>query len=240
MKAKIRRFKEAREDRLKMLQTFTKSILADYGSILLFGYSTLVIKSLEAVEDGIVENGIKKKTTIYVCLGGNRSQYSGTNELTYCDGIEYASQIRRIGYDEVYVVPDILVGNLISRPLVSKVIFGANGVDVESGRFGHTAGHLTIADLAHLYRIPVYVIVDSYKFGVMDHKPELERDTPWITGDGKALSKLEGVKRFNPREDTVDGDRLYALVTDHGIFPPNKIPDKIRRHARAGITPQRS
>ncbi|GAH83283.1 unnamed protein product, partial [marine sediment metagenome] len=112
---------------------------------------------------------------------------------------------------------------------------GANGVnikdkvDIKSGTFGHTAGHLTIAALANLYRIPVFVVVDSDKFGDMDHDEELERKINWITGDKRALAKLEGIEDFNPREDIVDADKVYALVTDYGIFPPHKIPDDIRR-----------
>jgi len=128
-------------------------------------------------------------------------------------------------------VPDILVGNLISRGLISKIIFGANGVDIKSGTFGHTAGHLTIADLAYLYHTPVFVLVDSFKFGAMDHRADLEREINWITGDKKLLQKLEGIQLFNPRQDKVKADRLFALVTDYGIFPPNKIPDALRREA---------
>lgn len=224
IKTKILHFKKSREESLSKLLGFAQSILSDYESILLFGYSTLVMKALEAVS---IE--VKKETKkIYVCECRSKDQYNDMNELIYCDGIEYASQIKKIGYREVYLVPDILVGNLISRDLVSKVIFGANGVDIESGRFGHTAGHLTIADLAHLYGVPVYVILDSYKFGKMVPNSELERDINWVTGDKKALSRMKGIKLFNPREDTIDASKLHALVTDYGMFPPNKIPDSIR------------
>lgn len=224
VKDKIQQFKEFRGKNLDNLFRFTNAILSSYDSILLFGYSNLVIKALEAVE-----NRVKEETQIYVCECKSKNQYNDMNELLYCDGIEYASQIKKIGYKKVCLVPDILAGNLISRRLVSKIIFGANGVDIKSGTIGHTAGHLTIADLAHLYQIPVFVIVDSDKFGDMDHDEELEREINWVTGDKKALSKLEGIKLFNPREDIVDANKIFALVTDYGIFPADKIPDAIRR-----------
>lgn len=223
IKNKIHGFKESRRESLDTLLRWTRAVLGDYTSILLFGYSNLVIKALESAA-----SEIKEKTKIYICECRGKDQYNDMNELIYCDGIEYASQLKKIGYKEIYLVPDILVGNLIARGLISKVIFGANGVDIKTGKFGHTAGHLTIADIAHLYKIPVYVILDSHKFGAMDHDPELEREINWVTGDKKALLKLEGIKLFNPREDTVDADKVYALVTDYGIFPPSRIPDVVR------------
>jgi translation initiation factor 2B subunit (eIF-2B alpha/beta/delta family) len=229
IKTKIQQFKEFREESLSELISFTKAILANLESILLFGYSNTVIKALEAVD-----NEVKKRTKIYVCECGSKNQYNDMNELIYCDGVEYVSQIKKRGYEEIYLMPDILVGNLLSRSLVSKIIVGANGinikdgVNIKSGTFGHTAGHLTIADLAHLYGIPVFVIVDSYKFGDMNHNEKLEKEINWITGDKKILSKLEGIKFFNPKEDVVDADKVFALVTDYGIFPADKIPDTIR------------
>lgn len=224
LKSDINQFKRSRDGNLTNLLSFTKAILASEDSILLFGYSNLVINALKAAGDEA-----KEKSKIYVCECAGKTQFNEMNDLIYCDGIEYASKIRDVGYREVSLVPDILVGNLISRGLVSKIIFGANGVDIESGTFGHTAGHLAIADLAHLYHIPVFVIVDSDKFGDMNHNEKLERKTNWVTGDKKALSKLEGITLFNPKEDLVDADKVYALVTDYGIFPADKIPDTIRR-----------
>ena len=223
LKIKIEQFRKSREESLNDLFLYAKAILGSAESTLLLGYSNLVIKVLESVK-----NGVKKKSKIYVCECKSKNQYNVMNELIYCDGIEYASQIKKIGYEDVCFVPDILAGNLIARELVSRVILGANGVDIESGTSGHTAGHLAIADLAHLYQIPVFVIVDSDKFGVMDHNEKLEREINWVTGDKRALSKLEGIKLFNPREDIVGADKVFALVTDYGIFPANRIPDTIR------------
>lgn len=223
LKTKIEHFRESRKESLNDLFLYAKAILGSSEKILLFGYSNLVINALESVE-----YGVKEKSKIYVCECKSKNQYNTMNELVYCDGIEYASKIKEIGYKDVFFVPDILVGNLISRGLVSRVIFGANGVDIERGTFGHTAGHLTIADLADLYHIPVFVIVDSDKFGAMNHNEKLEREINWVTGDKRALSKLEGINLFNPREDVVDAKKIYALVTDYGIFPANKIPDTIR------------
>lgn len=224
LRSNIERFRKSRQESLNKLLMFTKGILAAPASTLLFGYSNLVLKALDGVE-----SPIKNKSKIYVCECASKNQYNALNELVYCDGIEYASRVRQIGYKQVYLVPDILVGNLISRGLVSRIIFGANGVDIKTGTFGHTAGHLTIADLAYLYKIPIFVIVDSDKFGVMHHDEKLERENNWLTGDKKALSKLEGVKLFNPRQYLVDADKIYALVTDYGIFPASKIPSTLRR-----------
>jgi len=220
----IEKFQSKRNAKLEELLRHTKTIMADFGSILLFGYSNLVIKALADLQ-----GEIKKNTKIYVCECSGKNQYNDRNELIYCDGIEYAAKIIESGCQKVYLIPDILVANLISRSLISKVIFGANGVDSKEGNFGHTGGHLTIADVAYEHKVPVYVILDSYKFGKMEPNEKLERKIPWITGDNKALKRLKGIELFNPKEDIVPKNKLYALVTDYGIFPPSKIPEIISK-----------
>lgn len=238
IKLKIKEFKEQRQLCLNKLFKHTNSILSDTGTILLFGHSKLVINALEGMDEEQ-----KAKTKIYVCEGRNIGHYNALNELVYCDGVVYASSILKCGkFKEVILVPDILVASLMSRNLIDKIIFGANGVDMSDGTFGHSAGHLAIADLAYLYGIPIYVILDSFKFGNLKScfNPNLERNEKdkkheWLSEDKKVLSKLIGVNFFNPREDIIQSElngkqlnRFTALITDYGVIQANRIPDEIR------------
>jgi translation initiation factor 2B subunit (eIF-2B alpha/beta/delta family) len=236
IKLKIEKFRDERKLCLEKLSQYTGAILGDYGSILLFGHSRLVIKALEKMGQDI-----KDKTEIYICEARNLGHYNSLNELSYSNGIAYASAIANCGYKKVKLVPDIAVASLMSRNLINKVIFGATGVDIEEGIFGHSVGHLAVADLAYLYGIPVYTILDSFKFGDVkkDYDPMLERKNNWLTSDKKILSKLGGVKLFNPREDLIEDklnniktNRLTALITDYGIISANTIPDGIRKNMR--------
>lgn len=231
VKAEIKKIQEDREEKIKALVEHAQSILSDYGAILLSGYSDLVIRSLKETQ-----SEVKRETEIYICEGRERTQYNDMNELVYCDGLEYAFQVRAIGFEKVFLIPDILVGNLISRDIIKKVIFGANGVDINDGRIAHTAGHLSIAELAYSYNVPVYVIVDRYKFGTLGKYHDLQREKEWLTGDVQLLSRLrnEKIELYNPKEDIVEATRLHDFVTDLGTFPPHKIPKELRNFVKEG------
>lgn len=222
-------FRMDRERKLKRVYTNAKPILADGHPILLFGYSKTVIRSLS-----LLPKKIKGNTVIYICQCSSKSRFNHRNELIYCDGIEYARDVASIGFQKVNIVPDTAIANLMEQRAVRKVVFGANGIDRESGLFGHTAGHLIVSDMARMYNVPVFVITDSSKFGEVRRNLQSERKTTWLTGDKSLLSELNelGIGVKNPREDCLDlkkkpsrGLGIYLLVTDLGIFPPTQIPD---------------
>ncbi len=133
-------------------------------------------------------------------------------------------------------MPDIVIGHLLSLGDIAKVIFGANGIDLDYGRkgftaIGHTAGHLTILELAKKYEVPVYVVSDGYKFGTIEsHLKDRENQrwgTQWVAGGGKVLTDLNEITLYNPREDIILANETYALVIELGVFPPQKIPKNI-------------
>ena len=216
--------KNNREKAVEKIAENAKVILNDNESILLFGHSKIVLRALEKVED-------KQRTPIYICEGRNSGRYSYINELEYCDGLEYAKSVMALGFTNVNLIPDILVGNLLARKEngIQKIVFGANGIDIEKASFGHTAGHLSIATLAKTHKIPVYVLADSFKFGNLNYNEKIERHTPWLMGEGsQCITKLRGINLFNPREDEVDAEYIYLLITEKGGFPPERIPEIIK------------
>ena len=172
---------------------------------------------------------VKERTPIYVAECRGKTRYSQSNEVRYCDGLNYAVQVRKAGFIHVSITPDICIGNLMARELIGKVVFGANGID-STGRFGHTAGHLSIADLAAQNKVPIYVISITAKFGKLDWHANLERDVQWLSRDKKTLSVLEmyKIRTVNPREDIVDPDKIDMLITEVGAFPPTRIPEFIK------------
>jgi translation initiation factor 2B subunit (eIF-2B alpha/beta/delta family) len=222
MKKELHTLRNNRKEAITKLSEYARPFLSDFGTILLFGYSISVIAALENIED----EEIKRNTKIYICECRSKNQYNYKNELIYCDGWRYVKRIREIGFEKVYFTPDIIVGNLISRKKVNKIIFGANTVDIKNDRVGHTAGHMTFIDSATKHKVPVYIMADKSKFGTFDENPEDERTINWFTGDRKLLSEFnkKGVIFFNPRSDAIPIESIFTFITEYGSFPPSQIP----------------
>ena len=102
--------RENREIAFKKIAEIAQPILSDYGTILLFGRSSLVLHALS-----LAKEDAKRKTKIYVCEGRNLDQYSNLNDLSYCDGMVYAKSLKHLGFIDVKLIPDILVGNLFGE-----------------------------------------------------------------------------------------------------------------------------
>jgi translation initiation factor 2B subunit (eIF-2B alpha/beta/delta family) len=102
----------------------------------------------------------------------------------------------------------------------------------QTGSFGHTCGHLSIADLSKEYHVPVYVIADTDKFVQLKWEEDLNRDINWLTNDPKWLPAACEMAKENPREDQVEPDKIHTLITEIGAFPPARIPDRIKEASK--------
>jgi translation initiation factor 2B subunit (eIF-2B alpha/beta/delta family)/ribosomal protein L12E/L44/L45/RPP1/RPP2 len=197
--------------------------LMDLGNILVFGYSVSVLDALEFLPDNVKQN-----TQVFIGECRGKSQFDTSNRILYNDGLLFAKKVMVLGFRHVQIIPDIVIGNLMKRKLIHKVLFGANGIDIDTGSFGHTCGHLSIADLAMEYSIPVYVIADTAKFGKLHWDEALNRDIRWLTNDPKWFNMASEFATLNPREDQVEPDKITTLITEIGAFPPHQIPKSIR------------
>jgi translation initiation factor 2B subunit (eIF-2B alpha/beta/delta family) len=222
--AELRAYQESRNRSVSALADNARPFLLDGGGMLLFGYSSLVLEALRRLPPDV-----KEATPIYIAECRGKTRYSYRNEIIYCDALNYAIDVRNAGFKNVAIAPDISAANLMVRGCIEKVVFGANGID-EHGRFGHTAGHLALADLAHVYGVPVYVIADTAKFGDLEYSIDAERGIEWFTRDQRAMALIEQyeIATPNPREDIVEADRVDMLVTEIGAFPPTRIPEAVR------------
>lgn len=220
----VRDILNQQEEKKNRLSENAKPFLMDRGSILLFGYSVSVIDALRYLPEDV-----KLNTYIYIGECRGKSQFDDTNMILYNDGLAFAQKVIDIGYRHVHVIPDIATGNLMKRNLIQKVLFGANGIDIDDGSFGHTCGHLAIADIAKEYQVPVYVIADTAKFGKLQWEESLNRDINWLTNDPKWYIMARDVATINPREDQVESHKINILITEIGAFPPERIPSSIKK-----------
>jgi translation initiation factor 2B subunit (eIF-2B alpha/beta/delta family) len=223
--AELRAYQESRSRSVSALAENARPFLSDGGGILLFGYSSLVLEALRRLP-----LDVKEVTPIFIAECRGKTRYSYRNEIVYSDALHYSIGLRDAGFKNVAIAPDISAANLMMRGLIDKVVLGANGIDAH-GRFGHTAGHLALADLARVYRVPVYVIADTAKFGQLEFNIDAERGIEWFTRDRRVLALIEqyDIATPNPREDIVEADRVDMLITEIGAFPPTKIPKAVRR-----------
>lgn len=210
----------------ELLSKKTKPFLLDGKPLLLYGYSSSVVQALSEIGESA-----KERMKLYICEGRPKTAYRYNNRLLYCDGVAYAEKLKedlRKGYDTIkgfkkenlILIPDIAVANLMARGKISKVFFGANGVDVD-GNVYHGLGHRSIADIAGAYRVPVYVIAESAKIAKFNGDQVLERTEPWLTTD--TSFDLGGVELCNPREDRVPADKITSILTERGAFIPKNV-----------------
>lgn len=217
IKDKVTGMKSKRKDALDKIREYSKSFLVDKGNILLFGYSDSIIAALEGANDKI-----KDEIEVFICECRNKTRYEHENKLVYSDAIYYAQKVKEKNYKNVTIISDCTASNILSRNKVHKIFLGANGIDKDYN-IGHTVGHLMIADLANIYKIPVYVVAESLKFGDFTYKPDLERDNEWFTTMHSFKDFLKDTKILNYREDIVPPSKISYFITDMGIFPSNQI-----------------
>ncbi len=207
-------------------------IISENDSLLLYGYSSSVILALNALDDDA-----KKSIKVFVCECSTKTKHRYDNKLIYCDGIQYIHELKKIGIEKIYFVPDLCASNLFLpysneeneerrrgnevRARVDKVLFGANGIDKLTGDVFHGLGHLAIADMANVYNIPVYVIAEGLKIRQrqpIPRTPTNPRKDPWYPTDVKFEDIVKDVNFYNPREDVVPRDKITEIITEKGRY----------------------
>ena len=211
----------------KTLENSTNN-LSEFPELLEFLWRDLDISWTENAEIRKLDDA----KTISICKGGNSAEITLSEDekkakLEICDGQFHPLTVKKengklnIYKDNVIIVPDSSVSFLFKNGKVKKVFFGANGIQKETGEMGHSLGHLTIADAADQYNIPVYVIAEFMKIGEFIPDPELQRGGDWLTTD-RAYT-LNDFQTFNPREDIVPAERIKILITELGAIPAERL-----------------
>lgn len=225
-----------REELRKKLpeQVLKAGIINRHDSLLLYGYSSSVILTLDALDEDI-----KKNIEVFVLEGSTKTKHRYDNKLIYCDGMQYLRELKRIGIKNIYFVPDLCASNLFlnNKPekrckRVTKVFFGANGIDKCTGEVFHSLGHLAIADMAKAYNIPVYVIAEGLKIRKnLPKTPENQRKGPWYPTDVKFndIIKNEDIRFYNPHEDIVPREKITEIITEKGIYNSNSSIDELNK-----------
>jgi hypothetical protein len=134
-------------------------------TILIFGYSESVIKALTGFREAIIKkenpnitdklvcfgNSIEKEYSkyfrIFICEGGPKTKVAKDNRILYHDGSQYALALKRKNFSDIFIIPDIIVGNIIEKKRINYFLVGANGFDDQY--FLHSAGHGSIIKIVN-------------------------------------------------------------------------------------------
>ncbi len=131
-------------------------------------------------------------------------------------------ELVREGID-VRLITDNMVGYVMYRGLVDKVIVGADRITAD-GYVANKIGTYMIATLAHRHRLPFYVAAPSSTFDLSiegDSIPIEERDPNEVrTILGKLLVTVPSVPVYNPAFDITPPELVTAIITEKAIITP--------------------
>lgn len=123
----------------------------------------------------------------------------------------------------VTVICDNMVGFLMSKGTIDKVIVGADRIAL-NGDFANKIGTYTVALLAHHHRIPFYIAapLSSVDFEALDGQsiPIEERSPEEVIFWGERRIAPLGVGVRNPAFDVTPWRLVSAIVTEKGILLP--------------------
>lgn len=232
--------------------------------IMLYGFSELVTKCLCGMRDKIINekydykfdeysdmiycSDIEKEASdlmmIYVCECQPKTQTYLNDRIVYHDGSQYALHLKKYGFGNIVIIPDIMSAAFIEKMSIDYLVVGANGLTNEY--FIHSPGLSSIAKIAktnnniNISNLKTILVTLSDKYN--DIRPDKEkcneseyevvegnyfyyqkklginRKNIWMCRDVSLLNKLysEKIAFCNPLEDEIKYDDIDYLVTEKG------------------------
>ncbi len=132
----------------------------------------------------------------------------------------------------VTLISDTMVGLVMSRGMVDKVIVGADRI-TKTGHIFNKIGTYQVAVLAKRHNIPFYCAAPSSTFDLETNWEDViieERNINEICKIGGKRIVSKNVNIFNPAFDITPPDLVTAIITEKGILKPNykkTIPENI-------------
>ena len=116
------------------------------------------------------------------------------------------------------LITDNMVGYVMSRGLVSKVIVGADRI-LASGHIINKIGTLTVALIARAFKIPFYVAAPLSTFDLYTQYQDViieERDENEVKQIGGVSIAPSEVPALNPAFDITPPELTTAIITERG------------------------
>jgi methylthioribose-1-phosphate isomerase len=167
---------------------------------------------------GVVRAAVKQGKKLSVVATETRPLLQGAR-LT-------AFELKREGIP-VTLITDSMVGYVISKGIVKKVIVGADRI-LATGHVVNKIGTLTIAIVAKHYNIPFFVAASSSTFDLETKLPDVvieERNSGEVKRIGKYSIAPRGVPALNPAFDVTPPELITAIITERGVLKPTQIAE---------------
>ncbi|MEM1588684.1 MAG: S-methyl-5-thioribose-1-phosphate isomerase [Candidatus Bathyarchaeia archaeon] len=122
----------------------------------------------------------------------------------------------------VTLITDNMVGYILQKKLVNKVIVGADRI-LNDGHVINKIGTFTIAVLAKHFNIPFYVAAPLSTFDLKSKLNEIkieERDPNEVKKINNTYITVPKVKVLNPAFDVTPPELVTAIITEKTILKP--------------------
>lgn len=127
----------------------------------------------------------------------------------------------------VKLITDSMVGYVMSKHLVSKVIVGADRIVKDA--VINKIGTYTVAVLAHEHNIPFYVAAPTSTFDLAHESKNViieERNPKEVTHIGSKRIAPKGTNVLNPAFDITPLKYVTAIICEKGILLANEIAQR--------------
>jgi len=127
----------------------------------------------------------------------------------------------------VTLITDSMIGYVMSKQLVSKVIVGADRI--VSDAVINKIGTYTVAILAHEHSIPFYVAAPTSTFDLTHESRDIiieERDSKEVTHIGSKRIAPKGTNVLNPAFDVTPLKYVTAIICEKGVRSASEIAQK--------------
>jgi len=122
------------------------------------------------------------------------------------------------------LITDNMVGYVMSKRMVSKVIVGADRIVKDA--IVNKIGTYSIAVLAHEHRTPFYSAAPLTSFDLNHSAKDVvieERNPEEVTKIGSMMVAPEGTKALNPAFDITPMKYVTAIICEKGVFTPRQL-----------------
>ena len=164
---------------------------------------------------GVVRAAWEKGKKIRVVATETRPKLQGARLTAY--------ELKRDGVP-VTLITDSMVGYIMSKQLVNKVIVGADRIVQDA--VINKIGTYTVAVLAHEHDIPFYVAAPRSTFDLNQTSEDVvieERNLEEVTHFGHQRIAPGGIDVLNPAFDITPMKFVDAIICETGVFSPNEL-----------------
>jgi len=187
-------------------------------TVLCYGYSTSVLS--------IVEKSQREGKNLKVVVCEARPELEGRT---------MAKELLKLNVPTTMII-DSAVSHFMKD--VDRVLTGADAVSA-NGAVINKIGTSTIAAIAHLSRVNVFVAASVYKFSpetILGELVEIEELDPSLVIPREMMTQFKGMEIRNPAFDVTPPEHIDLILTERGVIPPQGAIMILRQHGSGPLS----